>query len=90
MVGAGGGVNTAAIQIAKMAGCTVFVVGSNVKKLLAAQTLGADVFIDRSKEDWSRRIYQLTRKRGVDVVVDNVGAETMMTSLRTVRGADVF
>lgn len=85
VIGAGGGVNTAAIQIAKMAGCTVFVVGSNLKKLAAAQALGADVFIDRSREDWGKRIYQLTRRRGVDVVVDNVGAATMMSSFRAVR-----
>jgi NADPH:quinone reductase-like Zn-dependent oxidoreductase len=85
VIGAGGGVNTAAIQIAKLAGCTVFVVGSNVKKLSEAQTLGADVFIDRSREDWGKRIYQLTRRRGVDVIVDNVGAATMMSSFRAVR-----
>lgn len=85
IVGAGGGVNTVAIQIAKMAGCTVFVVGSNETKLTAAGNLGADFCIDRSKEDWGKRIYQLTDKRGVDVVVDNVGAATMMTSFRAVR-----
>ena len=85
VIGAGGGVNTAAIQIAKLAGCTVFVVGSNVEKLSRAQTLGADVFIDRSREDWGKRIYQLTRRRGVDVIVDNVGAATMMSSFRAVR-----
>ncbi len=85
IVGAGGGVNTAAIQIAKLAGCIVYVVGSDEKKLARAQSLGADVLIDRSKEDWGKRVYQLTGKRGVDVVVDNVGAATMMTSLRAVR-----
>ncbi len=85
IVGAGGGVNTAAIQIAKLAGCLVYVVGSDDKKLALAQTLGADVLIDRSKDDWGKKIYQLTSKRGVDVVVDNVGAATMMTSLRCAR-----
>ncbi|MEK7325957.1 MAG: zinc-binding dehydrogenase [Chloroflexota bacterium] len=85
IVGAGGGVNTAAIQIAKLAGCVVYVVGSDEKKLAQAQSLGADALIDRSKEDWGKKVYQLTNKRGVDVVVDNVGAATMMTSLRAVR-----
>jgi NADPH:quinone reductase-like Zn-dependent oxidoreductase len=85
VIGAGGGVNTAAIQIAKLAGCTVLVVGSNETKLAGAQSLGADVLIDRSKEDWGKKIFQLTDKRGVDVVVDNVGAATMMASLRAVR-----
>lgn len=85
IVGAGGGVNTASIQIAKLAGCTVYVVGSDAKKLELAQALGADVLIDRSKDDWGKKVFQLTHKRGVDVVVDNVGAATLMTSLRAAR-----
>jgi NADPH:quinone reductase-like Zn-dependent oxidoreductase len=85
VVGAGGGVNTASIQIAKLAGCTVYVVGSDAAKCARAEALGADVTIDRSQDDWGRKVYQLTHKRGVDVVVDNVGAATMMTSLRCAR-----
>ncbi len=85
VVGAGGGVNTAAIQIAKLAGCRVFVVGSNARKLALAESLGADVLIDRSQVDWGRQVYQLTQKRGVDVVVDNVGGASLMTSLRSAR-----
>jgi NADPH:quinone reductase-like Zn-dependent oxidoreductase len=83
IVGAGGGVNTAAIQIAKLAGArTIYVVGGDEAKLAQAQALGADVLINRQKESWSKAIYQLTQKRGVDVVVDNVGAETFNDSLR--------
>ncbi|MGQ0601120.1 MAG: zinc-binding dehydrogenase [Anaerolineales bacterium] len=85
IVGAGGGVNTASIQIAKLAGCIVYVVGSDEKKLALAQSLGADVLIDRSKVEWGREIFKLTNRRGVDVVVDNVGAATLMTSFRAVR-----
>ncbi len=85
IVGAGGGVNTAAIQIAKHIGCAVFVVGSGEGKLARAKELGADVLIDRSNEDWGKKIFQLTEKRGVDAVVDNVGGATMMTSLRAAR-----
>ncbi len=85
IVGAGGGVNTASIQVAKLAGCQVWVVGSDARKLALAQSLGADVLIDRSEGDWGKRVYQLSGKRGVDVVVDNVGAATLMTSLRSAR-----
>ena len=85
IVGAGGGVNTASIQIAKYAGAIVYVVGSNAAKLEQARALGADVLIDRSQTDWARAIYQLTNKRGVDVVVDNVGAGTLPLSQRAVR-----
>lgn len=83
VVGASGGVNSASIQIAKLAGAIVFVVGSGVEKLKLAESLGADYLIDRSKdENWSKTIYGLTGKRGVDVVVDNVGT-TFPSSFRT-------
>lgn len=85
IVGASGGVNTACIDIAKFAGATVYVVGSNPEKLTLAQSMGADYLIDRSKEaDWSKTVFQLTGKRGVDVVVDNVGS-TFSLSFRAAR-----
>ncbi len=85
IVGAGGGVNTASIQIAKCIGAQVIVVGSNPKKLELAEALGADILIDRSQEeDWSKAAFLATNKRGVDVVVDNVGT-TFMQSLRALR-----
>jgi NADPH:quinone reductase-like Zn-dependent oxidoreductase len=85
VVGAGGGVNTASVQIAKFIGAQVVVVGSNAKKLEMAESLGADILIDRSREeDWSKAVFIATNKRGVDVVVDNVGP-TFMQSLRTLR-----
>ncbi len=84
IIGASGGVNTASIQIAKFAGATVFVVGANKKKLALAESLGADHLIDRSEqENWSKAVYQATNRQGVDVVVDNVGAGTMPSSLRS-------
>jgi NADPH:quinone reductase-like Zn-dependent oxidoreductase len=85
IVGASGGVNTAALQIAKLAGARVFVVGSDAAKLSQAEALGADILIDRSQEDWSRAVYKLTHRRGVDVIVDNVGQATWMGSIRALR-----
>ncbi|MDD5468335.1 MAG: zinc-binding dehydrogenase [Anaerolineales bacterium] len=85
VVGASGGVNTACIQIAKLAGAVVYVVGSNAEKLALAESLGADYLIDRSKEEaWSKAVFQLTQRRGVDVVVDNVGT-TFPQSFRAAR-----
>lgn len=85
VVGASGGVNTASIQIAKLAGATVYAVGSNAAKLALAESLGADYLIDRSQEEnWSRTIYKLTNKQGVDVIVDNVGT-TFPLSFRAAR-----
>jgi NADPH:quinone reductase-like Zn-dependent oxidoreductase len=86
VVGASGGVNTAYIDIAKLIGARVFVVGSGRKKLAVAERLGAEVLIDRSEEEnWSKAVYLANGKRGVDVVVDNVGAPTLAMSLRAAR-----
>jgi len=91
IVGAGGGVNSASIQIAKLAGATVYVVGSNAEKLAEAQKLGADHLIDRSVGDWGKAIYSLTGKQGVDIVIDNVGQATLPTSLRAAkRGGQIL
>jgi NADPH:quinone reductase-like Zn-dependent oxidoreductase len=85
IVGAGGGVNSASIQVAKFAGASVIAVASNSEKATLAERLGSDHVIDRSKdEDWSRAAFLLTNKRGADVVVDNVGS-TFMSSLRALR-----
>lgn len=85
VVGASGGVNTASIQIAKLAGAIVYVVGSSREKLDLALRLGADEVIDRSQEEnWSKTVYRLSGKRGVDVVVDNVGT-TFLLSMRAAR-----
>lgn len=91
VIGAGGGVNTASIQISKLTGCTVYAVGSTDEKLKRAQALGADAIIPRDVEGgWSRAVYQLTAKRGVDMVVDNVGGPTLNDSLRALaRGGRV-
>ena len=86
IVGAGGGVNSISIQIAKLAGATVYVVGSDGEKCRRAEALGADVTINREDEpQWSRALYKLTNRRGVDVVVDNVGAATLGQSMRACR-----
>ncbi len=85
VVGAAGGVNTASIDIAKYFGAKVIVVGSNANKLKVAETLGADILIDRSKEEnWSKAVFLSSDKQGVDMVVDNVGT-TFMQSLRTLK-----
>ena len=84
VVGAGGGVNSIAIQIARLAGATVYVVASNSEKAERARQLGADVVLDRSQVDWSKEIFKLTSRRGVDVVVDNVGQATISRSMQAV------
>ena len=85
VVGAGGGVNSMAIQIAKLAGATVYALTSSLEKMDKAEELGADVVIDYTEDaDWSKTVYKLTERRGVDVVVDNVGQATLRQSMRAV------
>lgn len=85
IVGASGGVNTASITIAKHMGAQVIVVGSGTEKLKLAESLGADILIDREKDpEWSKAVYSVTHKRGVDIVVDNVGT-TYPLSFRAAR-----
>ncbi len=85
ILGAGAGVGTAAIQIAKLAGCRVWAVASSTEKLNRAAALGADELINSSTEDFDRVVRERTSKRGVDVVVDYIGASTWVRSLRAAR-----
>lgn len=87
IVGAGGGVNTASIQIARHLGAgTIYVIGSNAEKLARAKALGADMLINRQEEPkWSKTIFKLTERKGVDMVVDNVGAASYAHSLRSLK-----
>jgi NADPH:quinone reductase-like Zn-dependent oxidoreductase len=85
VVGAGGGVNSMAIQIAKLAGATVYALTSTEEKMERARQLGADVVLNcRADPEWSKVLYKMTGRRGVDVVVDNVGRATLVQSMRAV------
>jgi len=86
VVGAGGGVNTAAIQIARFAGAQVYVIASSAAKAAQAQALGASWTHDRSADpEWSKAVFLATGREGVDLVVDNVGQATWPQSLRALR-----
>jgi NADPH:quinone reductase-like Zn-dependent oxidoreductase len=85
ILGAGAGVGTAGIQIAKMVGCRVFATASSNEKLDKAKKLGADVLINYRTEEFDKRIRELTNRRGVDVVVDYIGSDTWVRSLRSAR-----
>lgn len=85
ILGVGAGVGAAGLQIAKMTGCRVFVTASTDEKLERAKQLGADFLINYKSEEFDKRIRDLTNKRGVDVVVDYIGADTWVRSLRSAR-----
>ncbi len=81
ILGIGGGVSTAALQIAKAIGLRAFVTSSSDEKLQKAKNLGADVVINYKTQDFAREVREITKRRGVDVVVDSVGGETYARSL---------
>jgi alcohol dehydrogenase len=85
VLGAAGGVGTACVQIAKMAGCTVYAAASGEDKLARLRDLGADYVINYRQVEFDREVWRLTDKRGVDVVVDYTGAETWPRSVRSLR-----
>lgn len=79
--GAGGGVGTAAIQIAKSFGASrVIAVVSNTAKADAARSAGADDVV--GVDDFLERALALTDGRGVDIVIDPVGGDRFTDSLR--------
>lgn len=83
--GIGGGVSLTALRIAKLLGARVIVTSSDDAKLAAARQLGADVMLNHKRQKIAQEIRSLTNKRGVDVVVENVGAATWDDSLRCLR-----
>lgn len=85
VLGAGSGVSTAAIQIAKYAGARVFTTSHSDEKLGRAQELGADVLINYTTSEWEKQVFRMTNKRGADLVVDSVGEATWLKSLRALR-----
>ena len=85
ILGVGGGVSSTAVQIAKLAGARVIVTSSSDEKLERAKALGADIGINYAKDDWAKKVFELTSRRGVDLVIENVGAATWKQSLRAVR-----
>jgi NADPH:quinone reductase-like Zn-dependent oxidoreductase len=86
VIGAGSGVGSAAIQIAKLVGARVIATAGADWKLEKAKALGADEVINHSRQSLSGEVRRFTGKRGVDVIVEHVGAavwEECFNSLAT-------
>jgi alcohol dehydrogenase len=86
LVHAGGsGIGSAAIQLAKKMGCTVITtVGSN-DKIDKAKALGADHVINYREDRFEGVVRKLTKKKGVDVVFEHVGADTFAGSMLSLK-----
>ena len=83
VLGGASGVGSAAIQIARERGARVFATAGSEAKRSLCRELGAEAAIDHSNGDWSKEVKRLTDGRGVDVVVEHVGAATWANSLRS-------
>lgn len=81
--GIGGGVATAALQIAQHLGCLTIVTSRHQWKLDKAKELGATHGVMDKGADWSREVRGLTGKRGVDVCLDSVGKATHLWAVKS-------
>jgi NADPH:quinone reductase-like Zn-dependent oxidoreductase len=81
VLGAGSGVGSAAIQIAKLVGAHVIATVGDREKIPKAQAIGADEVVNHREEDFAQRTRDLTRGRGVDVVFEHIGSETWPKSI---------
>ena len=86
LVHAGGsGIGTVAIKMAKAIGCTVITTVGDDAKAEKARALGADHVINYRTERFEHEVRKITRKKGVDVVFEHVGAETFGGSLLSLK-----
>lgn len=82
LVHAGGsGIGSAAIQLAKKHGCTVYTTVGSDDKIEKARALGADHVINYREDRFEGVVRKLTKKKGVDVVFEHVGTDTIPGSM---------
>jgi NADPH:quinone reductase-like Zn-dependent oxidoreductase len=87
VLGASSGVGSAAIQIAKLFHCRVIATAGGEAKMAKATELGADFVIDHYSQNIAAEVKRITSKRGVDVVVEHVGAATWDKSMQSIAPA---
>jgi NADPH2:quinone reductase len=81
---AAGGVGSGAVQLGKAAGARVIGVVGGERKAKAARDLGADVVVDRHREDFVEVVKEVTAGRGADVVYDPVGGQAYARSTKCI------
>ncbi|HTU42102.1 MAG TPA: zinc-binding dehydrogenase [Candidatus Aquilonibacter sp.] len=90
VLGAGSGVGTAAIQIAKLFHCRVITTAGDESKLAKARELGADYGINHYRQKISDEVRRITNKEGADIVIEHVGAATWDESLKSLKSGGVL
>ncbi len=82
---AGSGIGSAAIQVAGMAGATIFATASSEQKLQRAKALGAHHLINYSEGNFAERVLELTGGSGVDVIMEHIGGSVFTRSLECLK-----
>ncbi len=90
ITGIGGGVSTAALSIARWMGCPTIVTSRSPSKLDRARELGADEVVLDEGQDWSRAVRSWSGRRGVEMVVDSIGAPTHMRCVKSLARGGAF
>lgn len=83
---AGSGIGMAAIQLAKNFGAVVFTTASSDEKLEKARALGADFVINYTRANFAEEIRKFTAGKGVNVILDGIGASTWDGNLQSLSG----
>lgn len=83
VLGAGGGVGLAAVELGKLMGATVIAAASSDEKLTICKEKGADFTINYSTEDLKEKVKELTNGKGIDVVYDPIGDKYAEPAIRS-------
>jgi putative PIG3 family NAD(P)H quinone oxidoreductase len=77
------GIGLTAIQLCKAFGATVYTTAGSDEKVAFCRTIGADFALNYKTQDWAAELWQLTGKKGVNVVLDMVGGDYVQKNLRS-------
>jgi NADPH:quinone reductase len=87
ILGAGGGVGQASVDVAKAKGAIVIAAASSEEKLMLAKQSGADFLIDYKSEDFAARVREITQDAGADIILDPVGGRYFEQSFECIAWA---
>ena len=91
VIGAGGGIGTAAVQVAKANGAKVIAVTSSEEKERVLKNIGADHVVNyKENPDWGKAVYVLNGKQGVDITVDSTGEKVWEQAIRSLKKGGVL
>jgi NADPH:quinone reductase-like Zn-dependent oxidoreductase len=90
VLGANSGVGIAAIQVAKLFHATVIATAGDERKMQRALELGADHVVNHYRQKISDEVRRLTRREGVDIVIEHVGPATWEESMKSLKPSGIL